>query len=397
MQTYEIAIRVAFVTFPIIAFLITLPYMIRQYHRYGSIPFLRTVIVYSFVLYLLTAYFMVILPLPTFKEVLSMDKEWIQLIPFNFIKEISMYSSLVISDFSTYLTALKEPLIYTNLFNLVLTIPFGIYLRYYFKRKWWEVIIMSFVLSLFFEITQISSLYGIYPRPYRLFDIDDLIINTFGGLLGHILTPIFSLFLPTRDRLDETAYEKGRKVSFSRRILAFLIDIVIFNIIVILLVLLLRIDLRTELYSLFMLFYFLISVIIFNGKTIGKSFVKIRITNKKGERAKIYQLLFRYIIIYVIFYKIYDIINWSSNKMDEELFSMISISIYIMLIIIYVKTFFDIFFKKENFFYEKLSGTKNISTIKYKTVKETEEKIEELETINEEENNSEETDIQEIN
>jgi len=397
MQTYEIAIRVAFVTFPIIAFLITLPYMIRQYHRYGSIPFLRTVIVYSFVLYLLTAYFMVILPLPTFKEVLALDKEWIQLIPFNFIKEISMYSSLVIDDFSTYLTALKEPLIYTNLFNLVLTIPFGIYLRYYFKRKWWEVIIMSFVLSLFFEITQISSLYGIYPRPYRLFDVDDLIINTFGGLLGHILTPIFSLFLPTRDRLDETAYEKGRKVSFSRRILAFLIDVVVFNIIVILLVLLLHIDLRTELYSLFMLFYFLISVIIFNGRTIGKSFVKIKITNKNGEKPKIYQLLFRYIIMYVIFYKIYDIINWSSNRMDEETFSLISILIYVMLIMIYIKTFFDIFFKKETFFYDMLSGTKNISTVKHKVVNETEEKIEELETINEEENNLEETDIQQIN
>ena len=52
------------IVFPFIAALFTLPYAMVQYHRYGSVSKYRTLIVYSFILYMLIAYFMVILPLP---------------------------------------------------------------------------------------------------------------------------------------------------------------------------------------------------------------------------------------------------------------------------------------------------------------------------------------------
>ena len=386
MQTYEIAIKIAFITFPIIAFLITLPYMIKQYHKYGAIPFLRTIIVYSFVLYLMTSFFTVILPLPSFEEVYFMNKPWFQLVPFNFIREISMYSNFDITDFNTYFSSFKDPLIYINLFNLILTIPFGIYLRYYFKRKWWEVVFLSLTLSLFFEITQLSGLYGIYPRPYRLFDVDDLIVNTVGGLFGYILTPFFSFLLPTRDRLDEMSFERGKTVSFSRRLLAFLIDIVVVNVIIIILALLFNINFRTGLYSLFLLFYFLINVILFKGRTIGKMFVKIKIVDNNNSNAKVYKLMFRYILIYIIFYNIYDIISWSSDKVSESIFLIIKYSIYFSLIIIYVKTLFDILKKRRRFFYEFLSGTKVISTIKYKGKEVIEEDNDLVLEVNQDEN-----------
>ena len=45
MQSYIIPIQTAFMVFPMIAFLFTLPYMIHQYRKYGSIPALRTIIV----------------------------------------------------------------------------------------------------------------------------------------------------------------------------------------------------------------------------------------------------------------------------------------------------------------------------------------------------------------
>lgn len=365
-NTYELAIKVAFLIFPIIAFIITIPYMIRQYHKYGSIPMLRTVIVYSFALYLLVAYLMVILPLPSIKEVMAMTTPWTQLIPFRFISDIIMHSGFNINDISTYLPALKEPLIYVNLFNFLLTVPFGIYLRYYFNRKWWEVLILSFMLSLFFEITQLSGLYGIYPRPYRLFDVDDLIINTLGGFFGHIITPLFSFILPTRKRLDEVSYENGRKVSFARRTVAFFIDCIVINIIAIIFVLLFGIDIITIFYSFIYLIYFVFFSFIFKGRTIGKYIVKLKIVDKNNKKVKLYQLLIKYGIMYIIFYQIYDILKWSrAISTINEVTSLISVFISVILILIYLKTIIDILLKKERLFYELLSNTKNVSTIKY--------------------------------
>ena len=72
MEVYLESIKTAFLIFPFLAFLITLPYLLLQYHKYGSVPLIRSSIVYTFILYLLTAYFLVILPLPSKEEVLMM-------------------------------------------------------------------------------------------------------------------------------------------------------------------------------------------------------------------------------------------------------------------------------------------------------------------------------------
>ena len=66
---YFISIKMAVLVFPILAFIFTVPYMIFNYRKYGSVNKLRTLIVYSFILYLLTIYFLVILPLPKLESV----------------------------------------------------------------------------------------------------------------------------------------------------------------------------------------------------------------------------------------------------------------------------------------------------------------------------------------
>ena len=55
MSVYTGNIVSGLLTFPLIAFAITLPYMVYQYRKFGSIPWLRTLIVYSFVFYMLVA------------------------------------------------------------------------------------------------------------------------------------------------------------------------------------------------------------------------------------------------------------------------------------------------------------------------------------------------------
>ena len=64
MSTYWWVIKQAVFFFPVIAFVMTIPYMLYNYHKYGSVIASKTFMVYSFVLYMLCAYFLVIMPLP---------------------------------------------------------------------------------------------------------------------------------------------------------------------------------------------------------------------------------------------------------------------------------------------------------------------------------------------
>ena len=223
-MSYLEAIKTAIIIFPIIAFLFTIPFILYQYHKYGSINKLRVLIIYSFVLYLITIYFLVILPLPSIEEVENMTGRTIQLIPFSFIGDIARETNFNILYPSTYISTITNPSLYTMLFNIIMTIPFGMYLRYYYKCSLKKTIILTFFLSLFFELTQLTGLYGMYPRPYRLCDVDDLITNTLGGTIGYLLMGIVDDFLPTREKIDEETLEEGKKVSGFRRITLFFLD-----------------------------------------------------------------------------------------------------------------------------------------------------------------------------
>ena len=228
MTSFSYAIKTAILLFPIVALLFTIPYIIYQYHKDGAVSSYRSIIVYSFLLYLMVAYFLVILPLPDIETVSMMKTPSYNLIPFHFISEIFSLSTFSVSDFATYFPTLKNPVVYEAIFNVFLTVPFGVYLHYYFEFDFKKTLFYSFCLTLFFELTQLSGLYFIYPRGYRVFDVDDLILNTLGGVIGYLLAFIPLKFLPTRKEIDQSSLVKGQKVSILRRAFSFGIDMGIF-------------------------------------------------------------------------------------------------------------------------------------------------------------------------
>ncbi|MGN0439064.1 MAG: VanZ family protein [Lachnospiraceae bacterium] len=92
------------------------------------------------------------------------------LIPFREIKRFILYWKAIDNIF----------LVVMNLFGNVLAfIPFGALIRWVINRsvKWYQVVGYTFLLSLSVEILQLIAKVGV-------FDIDDLILNTFGGLVG---------------------------------------------------------------------------------------------------------------------------------------------------------------------------------------------------------------------
>ena len=71
-----------------------------------------------------------------------------------------------------------------GILNVFVFIPLGLYLSFFIKKnKFINVIIYTFLISLLFEIIQLFSLLG-------SFQTEDLILNTFSGLLGYIIYKI---------------------------------------------------------------------------------------------------------------------------------------------------------------------------------------------------------------
>lgn len=274
----------------------------------------------------------------------------------------------------------------------LLTLPFGFYLRYYFECKWYKALIFGFLLSLFFELTQLTGLYGIYPRPYRLFDVDDLILNTVGTMIGYLITPLIAIILPTRKELDEKSFEKGKKVTFFRRALSYLIDFFFLVVMFIVMSILLHITSLTRYIPIItLLLYYLVIPIITNGKTLGKMILRLQVVAEENSKFQRVKIGVRYLLSYILFYYQFILINLLERiKTNNDILEIISASIIIILKVYFWLNILSILYnlakKQKKFLYERLTKTKIISTIEYEreetTISEEENKKEEREKKN---------------
>lgn len=370
MEVYPEVIRQAFLMFPFLAFLITLPYILYNYRKYGSVMGLRILIVYSFALYLLCIYFLVILPLPSRAEVSGMTGRRAQLLPFHFVADILRNAEFMPGDPSSWLSVFNEAF-FQVAFNVLMIVPFGIYLRYYFRCSFRKTLFLSFLLSLFFELTQLSGLYFIYPRGYRLFDVDDLIANTAGGALGYFMIQPFLKFLPSREKIDRASYLRGRKVSLSRRVFAFLADGICAGICFCICAVISRKTghaLPDYFAAVLVIAYFGLLSTATRGKTIGKWMTRTQVAAIQGERARWYQYFLRYILLYGIFLLLPEALDRLCSLLEHAgllgahagfLVSALEVVFYAVYLI-YAAVQVS---RQRQLFYEKWSGTKIVSTV----------------------------------
>ncbi len=335
MSGYTEAIFQALVLFPLAALLITMPFLIHHYRKFGSITFPRVFLVYSFVLYLMCAYFLVILPLPDKAEVAKLTSPTTQLLPFSFFRELSRETDFLLTAPSTWFPALTSNFTLQFVFNIALLFPLGFYLRYYFRRKALGTAVACFCVSLFFELTQLSGLYGIYPRPYRLFDVDDLLCNTLGGMLGYFITGIFLKILPDREKIDERSYQKGMRVTFPRRLLSFCVDL--------LFVFLLSwpvgiglafVFLESYAFAVSYLLYFILLQWLWKGKSLGKRLTKLCVVDESGHAPSLGKLTLRYGFLWaaaVAFSLISDLISDLLGSVLFGAFLQIGLSLAVLL------------------------------------------------------------------
>ncbi len=366
MEGYLEAIQTSVLFFPLIALLFTTPYMISQYHKYGAIHTFRTLIIYSFILYLLTAYFLVILPLPKIDDVAQLTTPRTQLIPFSFLIDFITHTSFKLSNPSTYLQALSEPYFYQVIYNLLLTVPFGIYLRYYFKCNLKKTVLFTFFLTFFFEITQLTGLYGIYPRNYRLFDVDDLMINTLGGVVGYFLAGMLQKVIPTRDTIDTESYQLGKHVSPLRRIVTFGCDSFLYFMFVIGYTV--CGNPNHSFLIMFIVYYFILPLCL-NGQTIAEKFFHLQIVTTDHLEVVKKNWILRRILFYLSYFVLPFFLAFLYVQITDffKLTDFLSLSLgscfMIAIILFYGYSFIRFFFFNKMLLYETVSHTKYQSTI----------------------------------
>ena len=357
MEAYLDPIKTAFISFPLAAFLLTIPFSIVQYRKHGYVNKWRSFILFSFLLYAMNAYYLVIMPLPESRDILSIQKPGTvhyNLRPFQFIRDIASETRVDLMDPSTYGRFLRERAFLQAAFNALLLLPLGFYLNYYFKRSFKETLVIGFLSSLFFELTQLSGLYGIYNAPYRLFDIDDLFLNTLGALIGYGLSPIFKVFLPRTEDLDRKAGAKKYRISFFRRWLAFFIDTSLVRA-------LMMVFPRPYTKYLGLSLFLVLIPSLTSGYSIGSFLANIRIVGKE-DKLRPSNIIVRFLSLYIglyginnILFKVFDTVN-----MKYALYTGAVLIVMAVWNLLIFSNMILAIVRSRPFFYEEISRTRLI-------------------------------------
>ena len=172
------SIRLAVCAFPLLAALVAVPFFCRQM-RARCFNWVRAVFGGLFLFYVL------------------------------FVADFLRETPLVRSDVRTYLPALFDRTVQQVVCNILMLLPFGMYLRYVCGLDLGRVALVSLAFSAFIELGQLTGLFFLFRGSYRLCDVDDLMLNTLGGLLGGELVRALEAHLPPIDAFDRIPGSAG--------------------------------------------------------------------------------------------------------------------------------------------------------------------------------------------
>lgn len=205
----------------LLAALLLVPFVFRSYRKRGEVGFGPALLAFGFVVYGLAILTYTLLPLP------RIDAAWCaahdvltrpQLNPLQFVDDIRKERSA-----PGLHGLLANPAVQQLVLNVALFVPLGAYLRHQFGRGVIAAIVIGFGVSVLVEFTQLTGNWFLFPCPYRLFDIDDVLTNTLGTALGVLLAPVLDLLGGRRRTLPADA---PRPVTTGRRLLGMLVDLV---------------------------------------------------------------------------------------------------------------------------------------------------------------------------
>ncbi len=197
-----------------------IPLLITQYRRYGRLSPRRIAATSLGCVYAVALAAYTLLPLPDSRNNCGpFGDVVIQLTPFEFLTYISN-AAVGNTLFGVLISAATLQVV----LNVALFVPFGLFVRGVAGRRLLTTTLLGLAVSLLIEITQATRLWGLFDCRYRVADVDDLILNTTGALVGALIAPRLRGLLPRPERLALSRL-RPRPVNLVRRWLGMIIDL----------------------------------------------------------------------------------------------------------------------------------------------------------------------------
>lgn len=223
LSSYLENIRTGFLAFVGIGALVLLPLVALHYYRFGRIEPRRAVVLYGLMAYGLVAMALIFLPFPD-RANLCQGDQMLSTVPFQWVTD--MRNNMEAYGRSGVVAMATSSAFVQQAFNAALFVPLGIVLRKAYGKGVLATVFIGLGVSLIVEVVQYTGNMGIYPCPYRISDVDDLISNTSGSLLGWMIAPV-AIVVPALPDPDEAVVRPGT-VSVPRKALALAADAVVF-------------------------------------------------------------------------------------------------------------------------------------------------------------------------
>jgi glycopeptide antibiotics resistance protein len=211
------------VFFLVLTVLLVAPWVELQYKRFGRFRGWPAIVSAAIVLYATSLVAFTLFPLPEFTDEYCAARapaDYIHLKPLGSLDDVTAYLNA-----NGLQATLTSGVFLQVFFNVLFFVPLGIFVAYRYRRGLVAAVLASFGVSLLIETTQGTGLWGLAPCPYRLADVDDLITNTLGGVLGWVIGFGLRYVLPDPRPVREDDLDPPTR---RRRAFAVVLDIMVF-------------------------------------------------------------------------------------------------------------------------------------------------------------------------
>jgi glycopeptide antibiotics resistance protein len=193
----------------VLAVLLLIPTAAVQYRLDGRLGPLDLTILVTSAIYALAIWTYTLLPMPADHTFACKGSQ---------LRVLGSLGLIHVPDRGGPLALLREPAFLQIVLNVLLFVPLGYFLRVILHRGVVVATLAGLGLSLLVELTQKTGVWHLYSCAYRLFDVDDLIVNTLGATIGSLLS-----ILVVRRRRPHVVMPTT--VSFGRRVVGFTSDV----------------------------------------------------------------------------------------------------------------------------------------------------------------------------
>lgn len=183
LSGYSERFAVALALWPIASFCLTLPLIAFLYHRDGRLRLWSTVGAYLCVLYGLSLVCFTLYPLPSGNSGLGIT--------------YGVPPQLNLLAFVDDLRREGFHAVPQILANVAFFVPLGFIVGRALRLRARWAFVLGLATSLLIETAQLTGLFFIYPYAYRTFDVDDLVWNTSGAMIGWGCAAISKRLLPS--------------------------------------------------------------------------------------------------------------------------------------------------------------------------------------------------------